>query len=106
MSRTTYLAGTIALITLLGCAPKSGDPAKEAAPTTPPPDGVLSMNYMDAATALSINDFDKAKVSLTALAKESTGEMQTKAQAAAGAADLPAMREAFKDLSAIASTMK
>lgn len=64
------------------------------------------MSYMDAATALAADDFDKARVSLTALAKQSTGEMQTKAQAAADAPDIAAMRESFKELSAIASEMQ
>jgi hypothetical protein len=109
------VVGTLALLVLLGCAPKNEQPVSEApataakeapAPATPAADGVLPMSYMDAATALAADDFDKARVSLTALAKQSTGEMQTKAQAAADAADIASMRESFKELSAIASEMQ
>jgi hypothetical protein len=117
MNRISFAVGTLALLALLGCAPKTEQPvseapapaAKEAAvPATPAPapDGVLPMSYMDAATALAADDFDKAKVSLTALAKQSTGEMQSRAQTAANAPDIVAMRESFKELSAIASEMQ
>jgi hypothetical protein len=95
------------MLAALGCAPKSDQPkAETAAPATAAPDGVLPLSYVDAATALSVDDFDKAKISLNALAKETTGEIQTKAQAAANAANIAAMRESFKELSAIASQMQ
>jgi hypothetical protein len=117
MKRIPWIAGSLALVALLGCAPKeepaaagpapAADAPKEAAaPDTPVPDGVLSMNYMDAAAALAADDFDKAKASLAALAKESTGELQSKAQAAADTGQLAAMREKFRDLSALASKMQ
>ena len=115
MNRIPFSVGTIALLALLGCAPKNEEPTKAvtataekdaAIPAAPTPDGVLPLSYVDAATALSVDDFDKAKVSLTKLAKESSGEMQAKAQAAAGAADIVAMRASFKELSAIASKMQ
>ena len=54
---------------------------------------------MDAATALAADNLDKAKASLYALAKESTGEMKTLAQAAADTGDIAATRERFKALS-------
>jgi hypothetical protein len=122
MNRIPYIIGTAAVLAVLGCAPKDklttdapAAPPQEAAktetpavaaPATPASDGVLPMSYMDAATSLAADDFDKAKAALTALAKESTGELQTKAQAAADTGQIAAMREKFKDLSALAATMK
>ena len=112
MNRISFIVGTTAILGLLGCAPKndqpnSSAPATAAADDTAPvPDGVLPVSYMDAATALSVDDFDGARVSLTALAKESTGEMQTRAEAAANAANIEAMRESFKELSAMATRMQ
>jgi hypothetical protein len=64
------------------------------------------MHYIDAAAALAEDDFDKAKISLTALAKETTGELQARAQAAADTGQIAATREAFKALSAIAVQME
>ena len=115
MNRLSFIVGSIAILAMLGCAPKSERPPAEApataaketeTPAAPAPDGVLPMSYMDAATALSVDNFDKAKISLTALAKETTGEMQTIAQNGANAADIAALRESFKELSAIASRMQ
>jgi hypothetical protein len=103
----------IACVAFWGCAPKSEQPSpapvSEVKATTlkpPIPEGVVSMNYINAASALAADDFDKAKASLTALANESTGELKTKAQAAADAPQLAAMRDAFKDVSAIATEMQ
>jgi hypothetical protein len=112
MNRIPFMAGLIVLLALLatpGCVSKDEPPtapAAEGTPETPAPDGVLSTHYMDAATALADDDFDKAKVSLTALAKETTGELQAKAQAAADTGQIAAMRDAFKALSAIAVRMQ
>lgn len=118
MNRIPFVVGTLAMVAMLGCAPKNDQStsssaapeAKEAdvpaTPAPPPPDGVLPMSYMDAATALAADDFDKAKISLTALAKQSSGEMQTRAQSAANAANIAEMRTSFKELSAIASQMQ
>jgi hypothetical protein len=122
MNRILNIIGTAALLAVLGCAPKDKAPADApaappqeaakadspaaAATATPAPDGVLPMSYMDAATSLAADDFDKAKAALTRLAKESTGELQAKAQAAADTGQIAAMREKFKDLSAVASTMQ
>lgn len=113
MNRIPYILGTTAMLAMLGCAPKNDQPAPEAPaaaaqeiPAVPVPEGVLPMSYMDAATALSVDDFDKAKASLTALSRESTGDLQLKAQVAASAADIGAMRDSFKELSAMASGMQ
>lgn len=114
------VARSIALLVLLamsGCVSKDQPPAEasaapppapaaEAAPATPAPDGVLPMHYIDAAAALAADDFEKAKASLTALAKETSGELQAKAQAAADTGQIAAMRDAFKALSAIAVRMQ
>jgi len=108
MNRIPFTLGSIALLVLLGCAPKNEGPSEAtvpATPTAPAPDGVLPNSYMDAAAALSVVDLDKAKVSLTKLASETTGEMQAKAQTAANATDVVAMRASFKELSAIATQM-
>jgi hypothetical protein len=116
MSRIPFLAVSIALLTMLGCTSKNEAPAAppaaapapaaEAVPDTPVPDGILPTSYMEAATALAADDFDKAKASLTTLAKETTGELQAKAQAAADTGQIAAMRDAFKQLSAIAVRMQ
>ena len=64
------------------------------------------MHYIDAAAALAADDMEKAKASLAALAKESSGELRTLAQAAADTGDIAATRERFKALSALAVTME
>jgi hypothetical protein len=57
------------------------------------------MSYMDVASALAQDDFAKAKESLDLLAKESKGDLQARALAAARTVDIEAMRESFKSLS-------
>jgi len=112
MKRTIFLS--IFVLCFFGCAPTNDPPTpKEAAPEAPakaeeptPTPTVLSMHYMDAAAALAADDLDKAKTSLAALAKESTGEMKTLAQAAADTGDIAATRERFKALSAAATAME
>ena len=117
MKRVALLAGVIIVTIFSACAPadqpasspasaKEAAPDTSVAPPTPAASGVLSMNYIDAASALAADDFEKAKVSLTALAMESTGDLQTLAQAAANTGDIAAMRESFKALSAAATTME
>jgi hypothetical protein len=114
MKRITLLLGAIVLINLSACAPTEKAPASReekpaaAVPETPAPatPTTVSMNYIDAATALAADDFDKAKASLTALAKESTGDIKTLAQAAADTGDIAAMRAAFKPLSAAATSLE
>ena len=64
------------------------------------------MNYIEAASALAADDIKKAKASLAALANESTGELKTLAQAAADTGDMAAMRDAFKALSTLATTLE
>jgi hypothetical protein len=59
----------------------------------------LSPNYTAAQEALAVDDYDKAKVALTALAAESTGDFQKEAQAAASAPDIDSMRVAFRSAS-------
>ena len=117
MKRICYTFGILAMLAAFGCAPKeqpktdtpAGSAKTEAAKSEAaalPPDGVLPVSYMDAATALAADDFDTAKAALTALAKESTGELRAKAQAAASTGQIAAMRASFKELSAIASKMQ
>ena len=114
MSRIPLIAGSLVVLALLGCAPgndSAAAPAEAKAvpapePPGPAPEGILSMNYMDAATALADDDFEKARASLAAFAKETTGALQTKAQAAADTGQIAGMREAFKHLSALATRMQ
>ena len=61
----------------------------------------LSPNYTAAQEALAVDDYDKAKVALTALAAESTGDFQKETQAAAAAPDIDSMRMAFRSASDI-----
>jgi hypothetical protein len=61
----------------------------------------LSPNYSAAQEALAVDDYDKAKVALTALAAESTGDFQKETQAAASAPDIDSMRTAFRSASDI-----
>jgi len=77
------------LISASGCSTNSA----KAAP--------LSPNYTAAQEALAADDYDTAKVALTALAAESTGDFQKEAQAAASAPDIDSMRMAFRSASDI-----
>ena len=77
------------LILMPGCSPNTA----KAAP--------LSPNYAAAQEALAVDDFDKAKTALTALAAESTGDFQKEAQAASIAPDIESMRIAFRNASDI-----
>ena len=77
------------LLIFVGCTPNA---AKAAA---------LSPNYSAAQEALAVDDFEKAKVALTALAGESTGDFQKEIQTAATAADIESMRMAFRTASDI-----
>ena len=54
---------------------------------------------MEDRPAPGLDDLASAQKSLSALAKAATGDLQSKAQIAANAADIDAMREAFKTLS-------
>jgi hypothetical protein len=115
MKQPVFFIVMIVLFMFSACAPpkdqepvpsREADPAVATPSPTPTASGVLSMHYIDAASALAKDDIEKAKASLTALAKESTGELQTLAQAAANTGDIAAMRESFKALSAVATTME
>jgi len=77
------------LIFAFGCTPA----ASNAAP--------LSQNYSAAQEALAVDDFEKAKTALTALAAESTGDFQKEIQTAAASADIDTMRMAFRSASDI-----
>jgi hypothetical protein len=89
--KNSIIAGVLLLSLLMGCTPKS-EPAASTTGT------ILPSAYMDASSALSIDDFDKAREALIALAKASAGFLQTKALAAANSKDIAAMRESFKSL--------
>jgi hypothetical protein len=112
MKRFAFICGILILLFMSACSP-----AKEETPAAAPPpaaetpaasvpQGPLSKNYLEAAQALYLEDFDKAKQSLTALAAESTGEFQTLAQATADTKDIHEMRQSFKALSDVASKME
>ena len=99
MRRISILVGVLILLLLWGwivrrerSTPSATTPAVVSYTTVP-------MSYMDAASALALDDFAKAKQSLTLLAEESRGDLQARARHAAQAADIGAMREAFKTLS-------
>ena len=77
------------LISAAGCSSKTVN----AAP--------LSPNYSAAQEALAVDDYDKAKTALTALAAESSGDFQKEVQAAASAADIETMRMSFRSASDI-----
>src|SRR5687768_16019983 len=72
--------------------------AQQAKPT-------VSLKYVAAAEALAADDFARAKTALTDLAKESQGEVKARAQAAADATNIAAMRKAFKPLSEVVVKM-
>jgi hypothetical protein len=65
----------------------------------------VSPKYIAAAEALAADDYAKAKTALAGLAGESQGDLKVKAQAAAAAANLAAMRKAFKPLSEAVAKM-
>jgi hypothetical protein len=114
MKRIAFISSILILLFMSACSPaKEEAPAAAAAPgpaaeapAASVPQGPLSKNYLEAAQALYLEDFDKAKQSLTALAAESTGEFQTLAQATAGTKDINEMRQSFKALSDVASKME
>jgi hypothetical protein len=97
MRRLQLIAGTLALVLVLKWIQQR--PSSSTSETPNPSDIVLPLEYMDAASALALDDFVGAQKSLTALAKGSTGDLHSRAQIAADAADIVAMREAFKTLS-------
>lgn len=113
MKRITLPAAAVAFLMLSSCAPTNPTTAPKEAPpeataaepaAEAPTSTVLSTHYMEAAAALAADDLEKAKASLAALAKESSGEMKTLAQAAADTGDIAATRERFKALSVVAVT--
>jgi hypothetical protein len=103
---------TALCIVTFGCAPaKQNEPPEETdipqavlQPDTTP--AILSMHYMEAASALAADDLEGAKAALTALAKESQGEMKELAERAAKTGDIAATRVNFKELSKLATTIE
>jgi hypothetical protein len=75
-----------ALILLFGCSPP------------PEPSLLLPMSYFHASSALADDDFGRAREFLRALAADSTGDLKVRAETAASAADIEAMRASFKTL--------
>ena len=99
MKRISILVGVLALILLWRWLVVNDWPEQPARQTVVSSYTVVPMSYMDAASALAQDDFVKARESLTLLAKESKGDLQARAQAAARTVDIDAMRESFKSLS-------
>jgi hypothetical protein len=97
MKRPYLILGTLVLVTLLKWAQQYERPASPT-PEELAPSIILPMDYMHAASALATDDFAKARESLTALAKASTGDLRIRARTAASSADIAVMREAFKSL--------
>jgi hypothetical protein len=83
-----WVGGMFLLVFLLGCDPKK-QPASDIS---------LPASYFLASSALAADDFARARQLLSALASQSSGDLKTRAQTAAGAADIEAMRESFKTL--------
>jgi len=65
----------------------------------------VSSHYITGQEALAADNYAKAKTAFAALAKESTGDLQAKAQATANAPNIAAMRDAFKPLSEVVIKM-
>jgi hypothetical protein len=112
MKYRTFITLASFLIILSSCAPAPDQelPKETEVPeailateTTP---AILSMHYIEAAAALAADDMEKAKVSLSALAKDSKGEMKELAEKAASTGDIAAMRDNFKELSKLATTIE
>lgn len=101
MKRIAVLVGVLALILLWRWRVMNEGPEPPVEQTSAGSYSytVVPLSYMDAASALAQDDFVKAKEALTLLAKESRGDLQARAQAAARTADIEAMRESFKSLS-------
>lgn len=93
-------------VTLTETTPNAPPPESPADVTAAPPSTVLSLHYIEAASALAADDMEKAKASLSALAKESSGDLKTLAEAAADTGDIAATRERFKALSVVATKME
>jgi hypothetical protein len=66
----------------------------------------VSTKYFAASEALAADDYAKAKAALTDLANESQGDLKARAQAAAAAANIAAMRREFRTLSDLVVKME
>jgi hypothetical protein len=81
---------TILLASLASCAPTKDHHESDV---------ILPMSYFHASSALAVDDFDRAREFLRALASASTGDLKARAESAAAAPNIETMRESFKDLS-------
>jgi hypothetical protein len=102
MKRLVSVACALLLIAVWGWVRKSDRPASSSSKAPPLSAIILPLNYIHAASSLAEDDFNKAKDYLVALAREGTGDLQARAQSAADAPDIEAMRENFKALSEVA----
>ena len=82
------MIGTLLLAHLWGCASKKLET----------PSLVVPMSYFYASSALAVDDFERARQFLKALAAESSGDLRTQAQAAASSSNIETMRAMFKGL--------
>ena len=97
MKRLQLITATLVVLLLLKWV--QYDYPVTSTPETPQSSAILlPVEYMHAASALALDDFSKARESLTALAKASTGDLQARSQVAANAADIETMRSSFKAL--------
>src|SRR5262245_950184 len=96
MKRFVSIVGAIVLISLTRWMINE---RREASPDSEPASALaLPIDYFHASSALASDDFEKARDSLTSLTQASTGELKSRAEAAAVAQDIAAMRESFKTL--------
>jgi hypothetical protein len=63
-------------------------------------------SYVEAADALAFDDYAKAKMALSNLVKEASGELRQRAEAAASAPNIGVMRAQFRVLSQLVSKME
>jgi len=102
MKRVVSVACALLLIAVWGWVRKSDRPASPDSKSPPLSAIILPQNYIRAASSLAADDFSKARDYLAELAREGTGDLQARAQSAADAPDIEAMREHFRALSEVA----
>jgi hypothetical protein len=88
---SVVLAGSVALTIFLMGLPIYASPGH----------GQLELveSYVAATEALAADDFDKARASLLALARQSQGDLKVKAEVASSARDSMTLRSAFREVS-------
>jgi len=98
------LVGAVLALAALVIRPRESDLSRIS--SEPNTALLLPTEYLEAATALASDDFRRAREHLKSLAGTATGKLQERAQEAADAHSMAAMRIAFKALSeeAIAHT--